>query len=365
MTKQIINIHNDNNRKGKYPAFLGEDLGFADTINITYPEIHEMHLLQRSKFWTEQETSLTQDRLDLLGMPPEQRDVMLLNLLAQWLLDSTAARSIMATFEPFISNNEVYNLLNTQSYFEGIHAAQYSEIIKNCFTHSNDALEKAKSDVMVAYRSKVIGDVFQETYEMGIEYKEGRLTDVSLIKKQLLKNMAVLYGLEAISFMASFACTFALTQTGKCQGIDKSVSLICADEGLHFLGDKLLFEVMLNKEEGYKQVYGECRKELQEVFDAIVEQEYKWSEYIFSEGRKVLGLNEEALKSYVNYIAKPCFDYLGLKWTHGDVPKSNPLPYMSQYTDPDSVQTAPQELEVNNYRIAQVDNDLTDAVFDF
>lgn len=363
--KKIVNIKNNNNNTGFYPAFLGEDLGFADTINITYPEIHEMYVHQRSKFWTESEISLSQDRLDLLDMPQEQRDVMLLNLLAQWLLDSTAARSIMATFGPFITNNEVFNLLTVQNFFEGIHAAQYSEIIKNCFTYSNDALEQAKSDVMVAYRSKIIGEVFHETNQLGAKYTQGLVTDKSLLRRQILKNMAVLYGLEAISFMASFACTFALTQTGKCQGIDKAVGLITSDEVSHALGDKLIFEVLLKKEEGYREEFDKCKHELQDIFDEIVKQEFGWSEYIFSDGRKVLGLNEDVLKEYVRFIAKPCFDYLGLKWAHGDVPKSNPLPYMNQYTDPDGVQTAPQELEVNNYRIAQIDNDLTDVEFDF
>jgi len=363
--KKVLNINNDNNIKGNYPAFLGDTLGYADTINVTYPEIYEMHLRQRSFFWTEQEIPLTQDRKDLEEMDKSQRDVMMLNLFAQWLIDSLAAKSVLSTFEPFISNNEIYSLLSTQSYFEGIHAATYSEIVKNCFKYSNEALEQAKKDVMVTYRSKVIGDVFQKTREIGLRYSMGEKFDEKFLKQQIIKNLAALYGLEAISFMASFACTFALTQTGKCQGIDKSVGMIARDEREHAEGDRLIFNVLMNKESGYKEAFNDCKQEIQQIFDEIVKQEFKWSEYIFQDGRKVLGLNEDNLKQYVLFNAKVCYDYLGLDWTYGDVPKTNPLPYMSQYIDMDGVQTAPQELEGNNYRVAQVDNDLTDVEFDF
>jgi len=363
MSKNLFNVGNNNNISGRYPLFLGNDLGFADTVNVTYPEIEEMYLTQRAQYWTETEVTLSQDRLDLAEAPTSEKDVMVLNLLAQWLLDSTASRGIMETFSPFISNTELDEWLSTQAWFERIHYRTYGHIARNCFVDSNAVLERGKRDIQVQYRTGIIGKVFNETYQMGLKYSAGEVQDLGEVRKQLLKNMAVLYGLEAISFMASFACTFALAETGRYQGIGKLVSLICADEVVHAEGDRKVFDAMFNKE-GYKVEYEQIKDELQAIFDTIVNQELKWAEYVFSEGRKVLGLNEALLQEYVYYIAKPVFDYMGLEWYY-PVVTNNPLPFMDKYVDRNLVQGANQEIQNISYLIGNVDSDGVDDEFDF
>ncbi|AHX01142.1 putative ribonucleoside reductase beta chain [Nitrincola phage 1M3-16] len=161
MTKSIMNVNNNNNLRGHYPVFLGEDLGFADTVNVTYPEIERMYLDQRAQYWVETEFSLDQDRKDLAVAPDSEKDVMILNLLAQHLLDSVASRGIIETFGPFITNTEVQNLLTWQSMMEGIHAISYSHIFRNCFTDGNQILERGKHNVMVQYRTGIIGEIFK------------------------------------------------------------------------------------------------------------------------------------------------------------------------------------------------------------
>lgn len=363
MSKDLMNVSNNNNQKGSYPLFLGEDLGFSDTINVTYPELEDMYLKQRAQYWTETEVTLSQDRLDLAEAPDSEKDVMVLNLLAQWLLDSTASRGIIETFGPFISNNELHEWLSIQSMFEVIHARTYSHIIRNCFVDGNTVLERGKNDVIVQYRTGVIGKVFNETHRLGSDYSRGVVVDESVLRKQLLKNMAVLYGLEAISFMASFACTFALAETGRYQGIGKLVSLICNDEVIHAEGDRKVFDAMFTKE-GYKQEYADVKEEIQAIFDTIVQQELKWSEYVFSDGRKVLGLNAELLKEYVCYISKPVFDCMGLDWSYPIV-NNNPLSFVDKYIDRNLVQGANQEIQNISYLIGNVDSDGVDDEFDF
>lgn len=361
----VLNLNNTAYEEG-YRTFLGDDLGFNDTIHVTYQDIKEMHLEQRSKFWTETEIDLSKDRNDLMEATPNQRDVMLLNLMTQWAMDSTASRSIIQTFGKFVSNTEVQDLLMTQSFMESIHSAQYSEILRVCYNNPTELMREAARNASVCYRTEIIGRVFNELNNVGAEYELGLLkTDnpqqLEKLQKTLLKGLATLYGLEAISFIASFACTFALTRGDKFQGIDKSVGLIMQDEVLHARGVKLLFKHF--KSEIGNSVYEDSKQDMQSIFDAIVAQEFAWADYIFSEGRNVLGLDSNVLKKYVCYVAKPCFDYLGLNWNY-DIISKNPLPYMDKYFNPDMVQTAPQELEVNNYKVAQVDSRLDD-VFDF
>lgn len=367
LSKNVINIQNNGNNTDKgYPLFLGENLGFADTINVTYPELAALYEEQRSQFWIETEHDLSQDKLDFETCDPNMAEVMIRNLMSQWLMDSVAARSIMSLLEPFTSNNEVIDILSVWSFFEGIHARTYSFIMRQCFIDANDILERAKADSAVSYRSKVIGSVFNEMVQVGAQYTQGTLKDTKLIKKALLKTICAVYSLEAISFMGSFACTFALTETGKFQAIGNDITAICKDELLHAKFGKTLLEIMLYKED-YLPIFEEFKEEFREIFIESVKQEFSFNEYIFSEGRHVLGLNTSLLDDYDKFLAFPIFNRYGFEWPEefGEVPKTNPLRYMEKYVQPDTIQSAAQEITLTNYRIGQVVDDTRGMEFDF
>jgi len=367
MSKNVINIQNNaNNSEKGYPLFLGEDLGFADTINVTYPELAALYEEQRSQFWLETEHNLDQDRIDFQTCDPAVGEVMIRNLMSQWLMDSVAARSIMSLLEPFASNNEMIDILSVWSFFEGIHARQYSFIMRQCFIDANAVLERAKSDVNVAYRSKIIGKVFNEVMEVGAKYSQGYDLDILDVKKAILKTICAVYSLEAISFMGSFACTFALTETGKFQGIGNGIQAICKDELLHAKFGKTILNILLYKE-GYMSIFEEFKEEFTEIFVEALKQEFSFNEYIFSEGRHVLGLTTELLNEYDKFIAKPIFDSLGMQWSEefGEVPKQNPLKYMDKYVNPDSIQAAAQEITLTAYRVGAVVDDTNGMEFDF
>lgn len=365
--KNVLNIGNDNNLKGDYPIFLGDDLGFSDEINITYQTIQNIHEKQQAMFWLASEFHFNQDRLDMVEAPDSERDVMVLNLLAQWLLDSTASRSIIEIFGPLTSNNEAHNWFLTQSFFEGIHASTYAKIIRNCFTDGNEVLERGKSNLDIFNRCKRIGEVFNELNKAMCQWQLGELTDIRVMKYKILKGVFTLYALEQVSFSSSFAPTFALVETGRYQNIGKAVSSIANDESVHAEGDLEILEVLLKKEDGYQEIFSEHRDEFTTLFNEIVKQELDWSEYIFQEGRKVLGLNTELLKSYVAYVALPCYENLGLAYPYemlGEKVNKNPLPYMDKYLKRDTVQNANQEITNNNYKVGQTVNDLDDEEFD-
>ena len=50
-----INLHNEVYKTGKYPVFLGEQLGIFDSINVTYPEMHKLYKLQKAQDWDSRE----------------------------------------------------------------------------------------------------------------------------------------------------------------------------------------------------------------------------------------------------------------------------------------------------------------------
>ena len=63
-------------------------------------------------------------------------------------------------------------------------------------------------------------------------------------------------------------------------------------------------------------------------------------------------------------MAKPLYETLELDYTFPLV-EQNPIPYMNKYIDPSLIQTAAQELELTNYRVASVIDDLGDEQLEF
>lgn len=362
--KNVINIQNHSNRSG-YPLFLGEDLGFSDTINLTYPELEDLAKEQRGQYWTETEHSLAQDKLDFQE-DPETGDIMIRNLMSQWLMDSVAARSIMSIIEPFVSNSEMIEVLSEWQYYENLHTRTYLHIMRNCFNDAPALLERAKADTMVAYRSKLIGKIFNETYQMAADYSAGRPISKDAMKKQLLRTFVALYSLEAISFQNSFACTFAITETGKFQSIGNDITAICKDEVVHAKFSQCVLNILRFKE-GYEPLFQEMKDELREILIEACKQEHSFGEYIFSEGRSVVGCNTELLKMYTAFIAAPIFKEFGFEIPEmlGEIPERNPLPYMDKYLNPDMIQSAAQEITLTNYLVAKTVDDVSGKVFDF
>lgn len=248
-----------------------------------------------------------------------------------------------------------------------IHARTYSYIMRECFVNANDILERAKADVNVAYRSRIIGKIFNETAKMAAEWSAGTLIDKKVVKLQLLKTLMAIYSLEAISFMASFACTFAVTETGKFQGIGNDLTAICKDEMTHCKFGRTCLDIMLNKEQDYREIFEENREELQEILIECIKQEFSFSEYIFSDGRSTLGLTSSLLKEHVLAIASPVFDKFGFKIPEefGTIPSRSPLRYMDKYLNSDLIQSAAQEITLVNYRVGQTVNDIESVEFDF
>lgn len=365
----VLNFDNDNNITGEYPLFLGPPLGFSDEINVTYKELDRVFKKQRSAFWLETEFSFEQDRLDLASAPDSETDVMVLNILSQWAMDAMASRSLIEIFGPVSSNTELHNWLLTQSFYESIHAATYSKIVRNCFSDSNAVMERGKRNLEVFNRCRRIGDEMNKTAKMVGRYMAGEIPNAEFTErdmlKQIYKAMCTVFALEQISFMSSFATTFALVETGKYSGIGKAVGAILADEQYHSEGDEIVTKIMRRH---FPEIHEETKIEVQEIVDQITLQEMRWGTYCFSEGRSILGLNTELLHQYSAWCAQPVYESLGLTWDSRrflEMPKKNPLPYMDIHSNRDIIQTANQEVENNNYRVGQIDDDMDSLDFEF
>lgn len=349
-----MTVFNSNNTgyKDGYPLFLGPDLGIVDTINIQYPKLESLYQQQLSQIWNENEVDLTQDKMDMLRVPTETTDLMVKTIMWQTAADSIAARSIIETLGKFITNSELMNLATIWSFFEVIHARTYSHIIKQTFTNTQQLIEQLYDDDDVMKRLGIIKEAFDV-----MDNITSTCTDLE-IRCAILRTITALLALEAIAFMASFAVTFAITETGVFQGIGQLVKLICRDEVLHTKFDFAIIDI-IKKDPAWKMALSVASEDISAILNKVVDQEVQWSHDLFTDGRKVVGLNQRLLEEYVHYMSAPIFRIFGVEYPH-KVPKTNPLPYMDGYIDSTSVQAAAQEIQVTNYNIGVIADDNLD-----
>lgn len=345
----VFNAKNQGYVTKKYPLFMGEQLGLFDTVNVAYPAIEKLYQQQLAQVWNEHEVDLTQDRMDMLRVPKETADLMVKTLSWQHLADSVAAKSIATLLIPFCTNSELEGMLTIQSFFEIIHSRTYSHIVKQTFVDPNKMIEQTYNDVGVLLRSEAIVKAFDELESLPKDAPTQRKKEV------LLKVLVALFALEGIAFMSSFAVTFAITETDVFQGIGALVAKIAADEALHTRMDATVLDVILRDSE-WKNTFEQMKPELKVIVDAVVNQEMQYAEYLFSEGRNVIGLNAALLKEYTLYMAYPIYKFLGLNFDY-QVIEENPLPYMAKYIDPSQMQSANQEIQNTAYNIGVIEND--------
>lgn len=342
--RTVFNVNNKGHETGEYPLFLGEDLGFVDTINRPYPILDSLFQEQAAQLWNEFEVDITQDRQDMLNAPKTLVDCMVKTILWQHLADSIASRSITGIIMENVSNSDLENWYNAVAFFESIHARTYAHIIKQTFVNPNDALTEGYKNFSVIQRSDVLRNVFDDLGNLPHDApKEDR-------REKLYVALAALYMLEAVNFMSSFAITFGIAELGFFQGIAQLVVLIARDEMLHARGGMNILKIeMQNNPKSYARI----KPKIQEVFDTILEQEKQWTEYLFSEGREILRLNKGLVFDYVKHRAKPVAETFGLS-TEG-LPSENPLPYMDRYLDSSKVQVAAQEMQLSSYLLNSID----------
>ena len=264
----------------------------------------------------------------------------------------------------FCSNTELEGLLKFWSYNEYVHALQYSEIVKTAFPDSNALMEEVKQTSHAIERLAILGEIFDETRLMGYRYQNGEDIPESTLRQQILLFMAALTSLESVSFATSFAATFAVGRNAKAyDGIVKAVQLIARDElETHVKADVAIIRIL--RADGWEEDYQAVKPKIQALFDKVLENEKMWADYLFSEGRKIVGLNANNVNEYAKYLAADIYKELELD-INFTYPEVNNLPWLKDYLDLDAIQVCAQEGQLNNYKVNVVQDDDDGEDLDF
>lgn len=371
----------------KEPMFFGSGLGIARYDIQRHRVFEELTEKSLSFFWRPEEVNLMMDAAQFNKLPQYQQNIFTNNLKYQSLLDSIQGRAPSAVLMSLISDPSLDTWVATWTFSETIHSRSYTHIMRNLYTDPSKVFDEIVLDEAIMKRAESIGRYYDDVlikireWENAKEFvelaKESPDADFRLnraikqeaeAKRALMKSLYlclhVINALEAIRFYVSFACTFNFHKNMEImEGNAKIMKFIARDEQLHLKGTQYIIRQLQSGTDGdeWVKIAKECEQEAVDIFMEVNRQEKDWAVHLFKDG-DVPGLNTNSMWSFIDYLTVSRMKQCGLPCPITDAPVKHPYPWIREYLNSDNVQSAPQEVELSSYLVAQIDNDVDDKV---
>lgn len=360
----MFNKDNTEWKDGGGSLILGQPSALLDSINRKHPRLFELYKLQKEADWQEDEIDLEQSRVDFETCPKEIYNAMVENLAYQWEADSYAVNSYSFLLAPFITDSDLRLWVNKAAEIEGLHALTYSEIVRLAVPDPQDVFKMAMESENVTSRMSTVDKLLDELKHSSVRYALGETENNQELYNRAFLGLLSFYCLERMQFMASFAHTFTIVDSGWFQGVGSLVQKIMQDEFFyHCRAMEYALKHEMTTHRGMV-AYMETREEIERIVNEVVEKEYSWNKYIFSK-YKLPNTSEELNNRWVQYNAQEVYDLCMLELPFKRQEKS-PLKLMENYLDLDKFQRANQEGDNNNYSLNSMADDVPEGyVFNF
>lgn len=326
-----------------------------------YPFLEKLTEKQLGFFWQPSEVELTRDSKDFKGLTDQEQHIFTSNLKRQILLDSVQGRAPTLAFGPIASLPELETWITTWAFSETIHSRSYTHIIRNVYSNPSIVFDGILDIPEITECAGDISKYYDELIKMNsaLSY-DGYVSSPFMEydhKKALWLALMSVNILEGIRFYASFACSWAFAELKKMEGNAKIIKLIARDENLHLAGTQQLLKALPSDDPDFAKIREETKDECIKLFVDAAEQEKTWARFLFKDG-SIIGLNEELLCSYVEWITYRRMQAVGLQPIFKV--SSNPLPWTQKWISGGDVQVAPQETQITSYITGGMKKDVTD-----
>lgn len=342
--------------------FLDGPIELARYDVVKYPFLDKLTQKQLGFFWRPEKTDITPDQKDFKGLTDGEQHIFTSNIKRQIVLDSRQGSSPATVLGPLVSLPELETWIMTWTFFETIHSRSYTHIIRNIYPKPSEVFDTIMDIPEIVECAADIGKYYDRLEKLSA-YKVGHRQsdkDKYELKKALWLCLNAINALEGIRFYVSFACSWAFAEMKKMEGNAKIIKEIARDENLHLASTQQILKILPKDDPDFVTIAEECREEVMAMFMDVVRQEKAWAKYLFREG-SMIGLNEEILADYVEWIAHKRLKALGLESPFKT--GANPLPWTQKWIAGSDVQVAPQETEVEAYIEGGVKQDVTASSF--
>ena len=367
----VMNMRRQDHTKAL--AFL-DDTGGAGVQRydvIKYRQFDKLTDKQLGFFWRPEEVDVVKDAKDFKDLTEYEQHIFTSNLKRQIILDSVQGRSPNLALLPLVTIPELETWIETWAFNETIHSRSYTHIIRNVYADPTKVFDTMMDIKEITDCGKDISKYYDDLIEYGGFYQllgygkhtvNGKEIDINKmdLKKKLWMCINSINALEGIRFYVSFACSWAFAELKKMEGNAKIIKLICRDENVHLGSTQTLLKLLPKDDPDFAKIKEECADDARALFLQAVEQEKEWAHYLFKNG-SMIGLNEQLLNNYIEWIANKRMIAIGLKSPFKG--GSNPLPWTQKWIAGADVQVAPQETEISSYTIGAVKQDIDEKTF--
>lgn len=243
-----------------------------------------------------------------------------------------------------------------------VHAATYSEIVRMSFPNGNEVLHEILEITEAMQRLSTVAREMAWVRERGLKYQLGLVENDQETYNAIFMFVFLLFVLERVQFMASFAVTFALGQEDLFTQVAKGVQKIATDENeIHVELDREVLAHELTTARG-KEAYKQLKPRMEAVFNEVITSELKWTKFLFEDGESLDYLTHAQLIQWVYFSATNVAVPLGLSM---DTPKveANPLHYMKTWLNISDFQASPQSEANGQYKVNLLQRDDDDVEF--
>lgn len=293
-------------------------------LPIKYKWAREYYKTGVANNWVPEEVNMQKDVEMWKGtgsLADGERRMILYNLGFFSTAESLTANNIVLSIYRHITNPECRQYLLRQAFEEAIHTDTF---IYSCDTLGLDPDKvynmyvdipsiKNKDEFVVRLTRSVLDPNFT--------------TDSTADIKSFVHDLVGFYVImEGIFFYAGFAMILSLLRQNKMVGLGEQFQFILRDESVHLAFGTDLINAIVDENPG---IWDECFKAL--LSDNIrkgVELEVEYAGDCLPKG--ILGLNNDLIRQYVQYIADRRLEKIRLKKLYNS---PNPFPWMSEIMD--------------------------------
>ena len=324
--------------------------------------------------WSKNEIDLSKEKRDFDSLDEAGRHIYESGLKFAITLDSCAGRAPLQLFvNGGISNNPEFELyITNHQNNELLHSESYTEMVRALYNNVDEFIGGIIDDEYVQRRATSIlagfdwaTSVFDrmDANSTVLSLKPGAVkpfpeVDERMVKEAVYKSAVILNMFEGIRFFCTFVTNWSFSEQPEklMAGSSNVFKLIARDEMVHLdVFQRVIKMLNTDVSEGFTEIAKDLEDEVYEMYATGYKEEMEWVEYLFSKGSPLIGMNEEILKQYMDYIFAVRLTNIGLDPKRlGLEVGENPLPWVDNYLDSTNVKSAPQEIESVNY-VAAID----------
>jgi len=274
--------------------------------------------------WTPEEVNLQKD-VEMWRSPTalsdDERRLVLWNMGFFSTAESLTANNIVLAVYKHVTNPECRQYLLRQAYEEAIHTDTF---IYCCDTLGLDPDEVYNMYIDVpSIRKK---DQFVIDITRSILDPDFTTEGTENVRRFVHDLVGYYVIMEGIFFYAGFVMMLSFLRQNKMAGIGEQFQFILRDESVHLaFGTDLINTIVQENPEIWTE---EFKGQITQNVERSVDLEHQYA--IDCLPRGVLGLNSDAIREYIEYIADRRLERIGLAKIYG---AENPFPWMSEVID--------------------------------